>query len=384
MGAPALRKGDQSMQNSERIPGGAPSQSWYELLAWPLRLLISLIVPVFTFIILWQGFIFLRASDTPKLVQAVVAIIWGVGGAAALYVIANWMVEQLPAAWRSRILPFVFVGPALAIMSWYLVIPTLRTLYFSFFNATSDQFVGIANYVYAFTSKPMLESFRNNLLWLVIGTGMSVILGLLVAVLADRSRFENLAKVMIFLPQAISLVGAGTIWRFIYFYKPQGEAQIGLLNALVTFFGGDAVNWIIERPWNNLFLIVIMIWLQTGYAMVLLSGALKGVPVELLEAARIDGASEIQAFFSIIIPYIRGTIIMVATTILIATLKIFDIVWVMTQGNYGTEVIATQFYKQMFKYFDFGRGGAVAIVLFLAVMPAMIYNLRQFREREAF
>lgn len=368
------------MQRTEKMPQGQGT----EVIAWLGRFLISLVVPVVMFIVLWQIFIFLRDGNAPKLVQAAVAILWGVGGVAILFVVSNWLVEMLPLQLRNRVQPYVFVGPALAIMTWYLFVPTLRTLYYSFFDANSAKFVGLANYIYAFTSPPMRESFRNNLLWLIVGTGMSVILGLLIAVLADRSRFENVAKSIIFLPQAISLVGAGTIWRFIYYYKPRGEDQIGLLNAIVDTFGGDAVNWIIQRPWNNFFLIVIMIWLQTGFAMVLLSAALKGVPEDLLEAARIDGATEPQIFFRIIIPYIQGTIITVTTTILIATLKIFDIVWVMTQGNYGTEVIATQFYKQMFKYFDFGRGGAVAIVLFLAVIPVMVYNLRQFREREAF
>lgn len=348
------------------------------------RLLISLIVPFVTFIVMWQGFLFLRDSEQPKLVIAAVAIVWGVGGVAALFVVSNWITEQLPLRWTNALRPFVFVGPALVILTWYLVLPTLRTLYFSFFNAASTQFVGIENYIFAFTDAAMLESFGNNLIWLVFGTSISVALGLLIAILADRSRFEVIAKSVIFLPMAISFVGAGVIWRFIYFYKPAGAEQIGLLDAIVTAFGGDPQAWITLRPWNNLFLVAIMVWLQTGYATVLLSAALKGVPGELLEAGRIDGATEPQIFFGIIIPSIRGTIITVATTIIIATLKIFDIVFVMTNGNFGTEVVASQFYKQMFKFQHFGRGGAIAILLLIAVIPVMIYNLRQFREREAF
>lgn len=354
------------------------------LIAWIGRLAVSLIVPIFTFLVMWRGFIFLRDGNAPKLVMALVAIVWGVGGVAVLFVVSNWLVERLGARWRTLLQPFVFVGPALAILTWYLLLPSVRTLYYSFFNRTSTKFVGLANYVFAFTDKAMLESFRNNLLWMIVGTSLSVIFGLLIAVLADRSKFEKIAKSLIFLPMAISFVGAGVIWRFIYYYKPPGEEQIGLLNAVVVALGGEPLAWLTLRPWNTFFLIAIMVWLQTGFALVVLSASLKGVPEELLEAARIDGANEIQIFFKIIIPCIQGTIVTVSTTILIATLKIFDIVFVMTNGLFGTEVMASQQYKQMFKYQDFGRGSAVAIILLIAVIPMMVYNLRQFREREAF
>jgi alpha-glucoside transport system permease protein len=186
---------------------------------------------------------------------------------------------------------------------------------------------------------------------------------------------------------AISFVGAGVIWNFIYEVKPPGTPQIGLLNAVVQALGGEPhawTAWTEIRPWNNLFLIIIMVWLQTGYAMVLFSAALKGIPEELLEAARVDGASEVQIFFRIMIPYIMGTIITVSTTIVIFTLKIFDIVLVMTGGQYGTEVIATQFYRQYFSNRNFGFGSAIAVILLVAVIPVMIYNLKQFSEREAF
>jgi alpha-glucoside transport system permease protein len=348
------------------------------------RILVSLLVPVVTFLVMWRGFIFLRDGDASRFVTALVAIIWGVGGVALLFLLSNWLVEQLPQAWTATLRPFVFVGPAIAILSWYLFIPTVRTFYLSFFSAKSENFVGLDNYIFAFTNPEMVQSFRNNLMWLVIGTGFSVGFGLLIAILADRSKFETVAKSLIFLPYAISFVGAGVIWRFIYFYKPPGQAQIGLLNAIMTGLGAEPQAWLTLRPWNNLFLIVIMIWLQTGYAMVLLSAALKGVPEELLEAGRIDGATEVQVFFRIIIPYIQGTIVTVSTTIIIFTLKIFDIVFVMTNGNFGTEVIASRFYKQMFKFQHFGRGGAIAIILLIAVIPVMWYNLRQFGEQEAF
>jgi alpha-glucoside transport system permease protein len=224
-------------------------------------------------------------------------------------------------------------------------------------------------------------------MWIVFGSTFSVVLGLVIAVLADRSSYERLAKSLIFLPLAISFVGAGIIWNFIYEYRPAGQAQIGLLNYIVVALGGTPQAWpqyVAVAPWNNLFLILIVIWLQTGFAMVLFSAALKGIPEDLLEAARMDGANELQVFFRIMIPYIRGTIITVWTTIVIFTLKIFDVVWVMTGGQFGTHVIATQFYRQSFTNRNSGFGAAIAIVLLLAVVPVMIYNLRRFREREAF
>jgi len=348
------------------------------------RLVTAIFVPLVTFLILWRVFIFLRDSAAPKGVIAVVAIIWGVGGVAALYTIANWLVEQMPDKWKISLRPFVFVGPALAILGWYLFIPTLRSLYLSFLDKDSQHFVWFQNYIYALTDGAMLESFRNNILWLVFGTGLSVGIGLLIAILADRSRFETVAKTIIFMPMAISLVGAGVIWKFIYAAKPVSQDQIGLLNALVVWFGGQPIGWLQIPLWNNFFLIAIMIWMQTGYAMVLQGSAIKQVPESMLEAARIDGANEVQIFFKIIIPSISGTIMMVSTTILIMTLKIFDIVYSMTGGLGGTEVIASQQYKQMFKYFDYGRGSAIAIVLLIATIPIMWYNLRQFGKQETF
>jgi alpha-glucoside transport system permease protein len=349
-------------------------------------ILVSIFVPVITFIILWQGFLFLRAAQAPQILLVLVAILWGVGGVALLYAVSNWLIEKLPDEWRRRLQPFVFVGPALAILAWFLAIPTLRTLYFSFMDANSFNFVGIKNYIYAFTDRVMLEAFRNNLLWLIFGTIFSVGIGLLIAVLADRSRFESVYKAIIFMPMAISFVGAGVIWKFIYSYKGTGSGiqEIGLLNAIVIALGGKAQAWLQLSPWNNFLLIIIMVWLQTGYAMVILSAAIKGVPAELMEAARIDGATEIQAFFRIIIPQIQGTLITVATTILIFALKLFDIVSVMTGGNYGTNVIAYEFYITRFTFGDAGRASAIAIVLLVAVIPVMIYNLRQFRESKAF
>jgi alpha-glucoside transport system permease protein len=351
----------------------------------------------------------LRAGEASKGTIAVVAIIWGVAGVAALYYIFNWLVELLPAEWTARLQPFVFVGPAMAMLAWFLALPALRTFYISLFGrdgppglpvtmlftapgeylgAISAQLVGISNYVAVFTDRLMLGAIRNNILfWIGIATPLTVIAGLLIAVLADRSRFERTAKSLIFMPYAISFVGASVIWNFIYEVRPVGSPQIGLLNAIVTALGGQPHGWTNYTniaPWNNLFLVVIVIWLQTGYSMVLFSAAIKGIPEEMLEASRVDGANEIQVFFQIMIPYIMGTIITVTTTIIIFTLKIFDVVWVMTGGQFGTDVIATQFYRQSFIARNAGYGSAIAIVLLLAILPVIVYNLRQLREQETF
>jgi alpha-glucoside transport system permease protein len=349
------------------------------------RILISLFVPVLTFIVLWQGYLFLKNSDAPQIVIVAVAILWGVGGVALLYLVSNWLVEQLPAQWTRLLQPFVFVGPGLAILAWFLAVPTLRTLDLSLRDRLGS-FVGLENYGYALTDRIMLEAFRNNLLWMVFGTAFTVGLGLLIAVLAERSSLERIYKAIIFMPMAISFVGAGVIWRFVYTYKGVGDniAEIGLLNAIVLALGGQSQPWLQQPPWNNFFLIVIMVWLQTGFAMVIFSAALKGIPGDLLEAARVDGANEVQIFFRIMIPYIQGTILTVTTTVVIFSLKLFDIVRVMTGGNNGTNVIANQFYLERFTYGHAGRASAIAIVLLLAVVPVMIYNLRQFRERRAF
>lgn len=360
------------------------------VLAWLIanlgRLLISLFVPVVTFIVLWQGFIFLRDTQAPQIVVVLVAVLWGVGGVALLYIVSNWVVEQLPPSWTRMLQPFVFVGPGVAILAWYLAVPVLRTLILSVQNDISTTWVGLDNFIFAVTDRVMLEAFRNNLLWMIFGTSLSVGLGLLIAVLADRSRFESVYKAIIFMPMAISFVGAGVIWKFIYTYRGTGSGiqEIGLLNAIVLALGGQSQPWLNQPPWNNFLLIIIMVWLQTGYAMVIISSAIKGVPAELLEASRMDGANEVQAFLNVTVPYIRGTLITVTTTIIIFSLKLFDIVRVMTGGNNGTNVIANEFYLQRFTFGHAGRASAIAIILLVAVIPVMVYNLRQFQERRAF
>lgn len=386
--------------DTSRGPTRQSQSIWISLLSLIGRILLAVSIPLIAFYVLYVGFIFLRDSRAPGGVIALVAVVWGVGGVALLFWVFNGLVERLPEALRTRLLPFVFVGPAVAILAWYLTIPTLRTFWISLFSRdgpqpglgffqllASESFVGLQNYVAVFTQELMVQAFRNNLMWIIFGSTFSVLLGLLIAVLADRSSFERVGKSFVFLPMAISFVGAGIIWNFIYEYRPAGQPQIGLLNQIVVSLGGAPQawpQWVAIAPWNNLFLIIILIWLQAGFAMVLFSAALKGIPDELLEASRIDGANEFQIFFRIMVPYISGTIITVWTTIVIFTLKVFDVVWVMTGGQFGTHVIATQFYRQSFTNRNSGFGSAIAIVLLLAVVPVMIYNLRQFRHQEAF
>ncbi|MFN3265411.1 MAG: carbohydrate ABC transporter permease [Deinococcales bacterium] len=344
-----------------------------KLLFYSLALVVTLVVYYFVFL-------FLRDGKSSPWITFVVSLLWGIGGVWLLFVLASSVVDLLSEHWRTRIMPWVFAAPALFLVFYYLLIPTLRTLYLSFFNADSSEFVGLENYIYAFTSPNMLESFKNNLVWIVLGGGLSVALGLLIAALADRTnpKFETVIKSSVFLPMAISMIGAAVIWRLVYAYAPAGAPQIGLLNALVTSLGGEPQPWLTQRGINNYLLILILIWMQTGFALVVFSAAIKGIPSELLEAARIDGANEIQSFFRITVPYIQVTIISVTTTIVIFTLKVFDIVFSMTGGNFGTQVIANEQYVQMFRNFDFGRGAAIAVVLLITVLPVVYYNVRDF------
>jgi alpha-glucoside transport system permease protein len=325
-------------------------------------------------------FLWLRDGGATGWLAFFVSLIWGIGGVYLLFVLVSSITELLPMRWRQGIMPWVFVGPAMALVFYYLLLPTFRTFDLSLRDANSEKYVGLDNYIYAFTSPAMLESFQNNLIWIIFGGGLSVVLGLLIAALADRTRagFEVGVKTLIFLPMAISMVGAAVIWRLVYAYAPTGSEQIGLLNAITTGLGGQSVGWLLTRGINTFLLIVILIWMQTGFALVVFSAALKGVPSELLEAARIDGATELQSFFRITIPYIQITIISVTTTIVIFTLKVFDIVFGMTGGNFGTQVIANVQYTQSFRSGDFGRGAAVAIVLLIAVLPVVYYNIRDF------
>lgn len=344
-----------------------------------LAMAIALLVGLVSAVALAYG---LEWAWLERVVVLMLAVVLGVGGTIGFFFGAHAVVMQLPRVWQERCLPWVYVSPAIALLAAYLVLPTLNTIYLSFLDRRSDAFVGWANYGFVLTDKTMGIAIRNNVLWLVLVTGFSVSLGLLLAVLADRVRYEAIAKSAIFLPMAISFVGASTIWKFVYAYRPAGREQIGLLNAIATGLGGEPVGWLVERPLNTLALIAIMIWLQTGFCMVLLSAAIKAIPADILEAARIDGANEWQIFMRIALPTIRPTIAVVATTVIILVLKVFDIVYVTTAGNQGTEVLASRMIKEMFNFGNFGRGSAIAVVLMVAIVPVVIGNIRRVRQQE--
>jgi len=283
-----------------------------------------------------------------------------------------------------RLTPWLYVSPVLLLLGFFLLYPSIETLRLSFFGPSSKNYVGFANYIYAFTNPVMVTAFRNNALWVIVFTTFTVGFGLILAVLLDRVRYEKIIKSIIFIPMAISFVGAGVIWKFVYAYRPAGAPQIGLLNEIVTVFGGKPIGWLMDRPWvNNLCLIVVGIWVWTGFCMVVLSAAYKNIPRELLEAARIDGANEWQVFWKVTLPLLKPTVAVVATTMVVFVLKVFDIVYVMTNGNYSTEVIANRMYKEMFRWWNYGRASAIAIVLLLLIIPMMIINIRRFREQEA-
>jgi alpha-glucoside transport system permease protein len=312
-----------------------------------------------------------------KLGVGVIAIAVGVGGIWLFYWGINAVVERLfSRPLQRRILPWVFVGPALVMLTVYLVLPAVYTIIISLTEES-----GIRNYEQVLTDRSMLAILRNNAIWLVLGTLGSVGLGLLIAGLVDRVKHESVAKTFIFLPLAISLVGASVIWRFVYTWRPEGQTQYGLLNAAWTGLGFEPVPWIQTSPINTYAMIFILIWLQTGFAMVVLSAAIKGVPVEITEAAALDGATERQKFFRVIVPMIKGSLFTVTITTAIVVLKIFDIVFVMTGGRFDTDVVANQMFLQMFQFGNDGRAAVLAVILFLAVLPLMVLNLRQMRRQ---
>ncbi|HEY9593069.1 MAG TPA: sugar ABC transporter permease [Spirochaetia bacterium] len=288
--------------------------------------------------------------------------------------------RRAPARRARALRPWLWLAPAFILLIAFLVYPAVSTVVLSFMNANSTRGVGFDNYRYIFTDSNMLLVLRNNLLWLVVFTVVTVVLGLLIAVLGDRVRYESAVKAAIFLPMAISFVAAGVIWKFMYQFQPAGTTQIGTVNAILGALspGFKPQAWLFNKSQNNWALIIVGIWMWVGFAMVILSAGLKGISVSLVEAARIDGCREGQVFFRIILPLMRSTITVVATTLIITVLKIFDVVYVMTNGALDTDVIANRMYKEMFNYQNFGRASAFAVLLLVAIVPVMILNIRRF------
>jgi alpha-glucoside transport system permease protein len=366
----------------------AEDQPSGERAAWPfvLRLLLAIAIPVVGLFVLGTAFGFLRDKNSNRALVVLVALGVGVGGVFFLFWAMNRALAFLPVRFREQARPWVFVGPALVMLSVFLVYPVINTILISFKDAHSQKFVGLDNYRFVFTDESMLRSIRNTFGWMILVPVVAVSIGLAFATLADRlRRGEAVAKSVIFLPMAISFAGASITFRLIYSFRPKGfGSNIGLLNGVMLGLGQNPVDVLSKQPWNNLFLMVIMVWMQTGFAMVVLSAAIKAVPDEIIEAARIDGASEMQVFGRVIVPSILPTIVVVATYMVINALKVFDIVFVMgsPEGN-GTEVIAERMIHWFFIGANFGRGAAIAVVLFVAVIPVMIWNVRRFREQEA-
>ena len=322
-----------------------------------------------------------------KVLTALITVIIGVGAAVALYWALNKLAEMLPSRMEAWVKPYLYILPAYAAILFYLVYPAVQTVVYSFKDRFGKKWVGFDNFSNLLSNDHFRDTLINTLLWMLVVPAATVVLGLGVAVLADRLgvRAENSVKTIVFLPMAISFVGAGTVWKFLYAYRPSGEDQIGVQNAIVTGFGGNPVPWLEQDQlhFNSFLLMLMLLWAQVGFSMVLLSAAVKGVPVDTLEAARIDGADERRIFFRVVVPQIKGTLITVYITTLIGVMKIFDVVYVMTNGNYNTNVLGNEFFNQFFVNFDQGAAAAIVVMLMVAVIPIMAYQVKHFRNEEA-
>ncbi len=322
-----------------------------------------------------------------KALNTLITVFVGVGVAVLLYWVLNKIAELLPGNAEHRLKPWLYILPAYLALVVYLLYPTVLAFIASFQDSTSENWVGLENFQRLLTNQGFQQTLFNTVLWMIIVPTVTIVLGLAIAVLADRlkPRYENLSKTIIFMPMAISMVGAATVWRFVYAYRPAGQDQIGLQNAIVTGLGADPIPWLQQTQWhlNSLLLMVMLLWAQIGFGMVLLSAAIKGVPTDTIEAARIDGAGERQIFGRVVVPQIKGTIIVVFVTTLINSLKTFDVVYVMTSGQFNTNILGVEFYRQLTINFNNGAASAIVVMLLIAILPVMVYQVRNFREQEA-
>jgi alpha-glucoside transport system permease protein len=321
----------------------------------------------------------LDAGDDPvhKLLLMVIAIVLFV----ALMGIILFVVDRPrnPPRW---FIAGGFVGAALLLLTLGLVYPAIRTIINSFMNRNSTEFVGLANYAQAFTESRFLIVLGNTALWVLVAPLVATFFGLVYAYLVDKSRFESVAKGLVFLPMAISMVGASIIWKFVYDFKPAGVEQTGLVNQFIVWLGGEPQQFLISAPLNTFLIMVVFIWIQAGFAMTLLSASIKAIPEDIVEAARLDGVSGLGMFWRITIPSIRPALVVVLTTIAMTTLKTFDIVRTMTAGDFNTSIVALEFYNQRFRQGDAGLSAALAVLLFVIVVPVIVYNVRQMRLSE--
>ena len=282
--------------------------------------------------------------------------------------------------WQGWLRYGIFLGPALLLLLVGLIYPALRTIWMSFMDKRSESFIGFDNYLWAFTIPEIQIVLRNTMLWVIFVPLLSTAIGLAIAYMTDRMKNAGVVKSLIFMPMAVSFVGASVIWSFVYNFEPSADKpEIGLLNAIARGLGLETQNFLLNPPWNTFFLIIVLVWIQTGFAMVILSAAMKNVPDDVFEAAMLDGASNWRRFTSVTLPMIRGSVVVVLTTITIGTLKVFDIVRTMTGGNFQTNVIANEMYAQSFRQLNYGQGSALAVILFIGVVPIIWYNVRQLR-----
>ena len=322
-----------------------------------------------------------------KILIGALGLVVGIGGAVVFFRFLNMIIEGLPSRLGEGLIPYAFLLPALSLLGLMLIYPTAQTVVYSFANDDSTDWAGLANYRAIFGSGEFWQALLNNFLWILIVPIITVAFGLAVAVLADKlsPQGERISKSLIFLPMSISFVGASTIWGLVYAYSSPDSAQTGLLNAVVTTLGGDPQPWmqIDTARLNSLLLMVILIWLQTGFAMVLISSAIKGVPEDTVEAGRMDGASEARIFWQIVFPQVRPTLIAVLITVLILVLKVFDLIYVTTNGLYDSDVIANLFFRKLFTDQQAGQASAIVVVLLVLVLPILVYQVKSFRQQEA-
>ena len=315
------------------------------------------------------------STSGPKFAQVLIAVF----GFLAIMSVIFWIAGRANGRKVKPIANVVFLGPAVVLLMLGLIVPAFQTIIFSFKGEDSIKWVGLSNYDWIFTDPDMRKVLFNTFLWMLFVPIFTTLLGLTLAIFMDRMKRESVPKSLIFMPMAISFVGASIIWRFVYNYSNGFKPQVGLLSAVVKTVGGQPQNWLLEKPLNTFLLMVIFIWVQTGFAMVILSAAIKAVPADIVEASALDGASGFRLFRFITFPSVRSTFIVVLATQVVGALKIFDVVRTMTGGNFGTNVIANEMYSQIFVQFNQGKGAALAIVLFLLVVPVLIFNMRNLR-----
>ena len=320
-----------------------------------------------------------------RLVTAIIVVL----GVPAVLIGYIWLTERLlnriGQRARPRLRPWLWLAPALAFLAVFLVYPTIGTFIRSLQDKTGTKFIGLDNFAWFFNDDASLIALRNSLIWLVVLTALTVGLGLLIAILVDRVRYETVAKTVIFVPLAISMVAASVIWTFMYWRTTPPDPQIGTLNGAIGALGVGPVAWyqVSDFAFNSIMLVIVMAWMWTGFCMVIISAALKGINPELLEAARVDGASERQLFRGITLPLLAPTLAVVITTMIITALKAFDIVYVMTSGHFDTQVVAFQLINELYNFNSPGRASAIGIVLLLAIIPVMAFNVRRFQAQEA-